>query len=159
MLTIHPTNDVTYTTGGLVVGYDGLLWPTTQAELPSDIPQIGGTLALELGLTGTVEQPEVAVPTIGGTLGLELGLSGSVEQPTATVPEAGGTLALELGLSGTLDQPTATVPQTSGTLGLEIGLSGSVSHPLHLTADVVPGAYRPTTVAATHQPPQIPGRV
>src|SRR5690554_3779498 len=129
VLTIHPTNDVTYTTGGLVVGYDGLLWPAETAE---------------------------GVPEATATLAVVIELSGTAETPTATIPEATASLPVEITLEGTAETPTATVPEATGSLAVEIGLSGSVSHPIHLVRIVVPGSYRPTTVAGRHGTVDVP---
>src|SRR5690606_9866656 len=97
MLTIHPTNDVTYTTGGLVVGYDGLLWPAETAE---GVPEATATLSVVIELSGTVETPTTTIPEVTASLPVEITLEGTAETPTATVPEATGTLAVAVDLGG-----------------------------------------------------------
>lgn len=67
MIPILPTNDVTYLAGGLVVGYDGLLWPVEEADTG-----ITGSLAVTeaddtLEASGTVAPAPSSGNRMGGT--------------------------------------------------------------------------------------------
>ena len=111
MLTIHPTNDVTYTVGGLVVGYDGLLWPAETAE---GVPEATATLTVVIELSGTAETPTTTIPEATASLPVEITLEGTAETPTAEITSS---LAISVDLAAAAETP----PDEGDDIAVEVG--------------------------------------